>query len=751
MASKAISGKFRLEVPLDASGIKDFKPSQAVKVVAFDQAGRASNAEIVRLDEKGHALATLAFEAHPGAVRVLVGPETASEDELKKLQTLTVNVSASQWKENHLRLSAVVIPSFYWWWWPRWCRDYVIRGRLLCADGSPVPGATVCAYDVDWWWWWVSEEQVGCAVTDANGAFEIDFRRCCGWWWWWWWELRNWRVDPLLAERIVPALQKVPGIRRIPIPDPAPDLKLFQSLLSESSVAPHSAASSALLRQSSQMRASMAHSSAVGSLIDPAALESLRKQLVEKLPPIKELDFLCLWPWCPWWPWWDCDADIIFRATQNCNGQTKVILDENIFQVRLDIPSQLNVNLVANDQACCLVNPCQKPGDCPEGSCTVPFDVCSDTSASIGGNPGASPAAATVGYENPGGAAPGNPAGDRPYAGAITLSGIFGTTAAVDYYEIEYATAPGGPWSAMPPAANGGFGRAYWTLALTQVGVPFNPVTINSPDGPRNVFESRQHYEANNSIGIGWDAINYNVMMVWLTQNNFSDGTYYLRLKGWTRAGYAGDLSDKRILPFCETAKDNYVVITIDNRVEGAGSGHPIDHPCGLGTVHVCTTEPDCNVIAVRIDGTPVAACGKTEASGDQTVEIDLMVNDPDGHLAYYTLSSNYSLNLTIPIIYLGGHIGTLSPGPGPNFNTSWVGPAAQVGPDYGLALAQGATAPKWPGGTVTLSAKVKDIFPETCCYQLQLWAYKRTIVNCYYGFDGHANVSELSFTIIRI
>jgi hypothetical protein len=384
----------------------------------------------------------------------------------------------------------------------------------------------------------------------------------------------------------------------------------------------------------------------------------------------------------------------------------------------------------------------------------VPFDVCSDTSANIGGNPGASPAAATVGYENPGGAVPGNPAGDRPYAGAITLSGIFGTTAAVDYYEIEYAIAPGGPWSAMPPAANGGFGRAYWTNPFpTYVPVPFNPVTINSPDGPRNVFESRQHFEANHVIAVGWDSLNYNVMMQWLTQNNFSDGTYYLRLKGWTRAGYAGDLSGKRILPFCDTDKDNYVVITIDNRVVGAGSGHPIDHPCGLGTVHVCTTEPDCNIVAVRVSGASVGPCGSIEVlTGDELLEIDLMANDPDGHLAYYTLSSNYGLNLTIPIIYLGGHLGLptdLVPGPGPNASTSWVAPAAQVGPDYGLALAQGALAPTWNGGTVTWKGKVKDVFPETCCYQLQLWAYKRTIVSCYYGFDGHANLSELSLTIV--
>jgi hypothetical protein len=740
MADKGKSGKFKLEIPIDASGIKNFKP-HPVKVVAYDPTGRPSGEEVVELDAKGKGLATLAFERDPGSVRVVMGPEGATADGLKVLQTLSVAVPSGRWEEGTtVRLSPVAIPSFYWWWWPLWCRDYVIRGRLVCADGSPVPGATVCAYDVDWWWWWISEEQVGCAVTDANGAFEIDFRRCCGWFWWWWWEQRIWRIEPILAQRIVPALQKIPGLRRIPLPDPAPDLNIFESLLSELSGESQKPQTSALAK-SRRGRTS----------IDPAALESLRGRLLEKLPIVPELGPFCLWPWCPWWPWWDCDADILFRATQNCNGENKVILNESILQVRFDIPTQLNVTLVANDQACCLVQPCERPGDCPEGSCTVPFDICNDTSGSVGGNPGASATPATIGYENPGLASPGNPNGDRPYAGNITLSGIFGTTADVDYYEFEYANSPLGPWSAMPPAADGGFSRIYWTAALTQVGVPFNAQTINSPDGLRNVFESRQHYEANNTVGIGWDAINYNTMMVWLTENNFSDGTYYLRLKGWTRAGYAGDLSNKRILPFCETEKDNYLVITLDNRVTGSGSGHPIDHPCGTGTVHVCTTEPDCNIIAVRIAGVPVGPCGSQEASGDQTVEIDLMVNDPDGHLAYYTLASNYGLNQSIPLIYLGGSIGTLSPGPAASFATSWIGPAAQVGPDYGSALAQGAVSPDWSAGTVTLTAKVKDVFPETCCYQLQLWAYKRTIANCYYGFDGHANVTELSFTIIRI
>lgn len=751
MAEK--SGKFQLVVPLDASGVKDFKPDRTVKVVAYDRKGATVSSAVAELDTKGHGNATLPFKENPGGIRVVIGPHNATDEELKNLQTISVNVLPSAWKEgNTLRLSSVLISAYFWWWWWWWCREYTITGRLVCADGSPVPGAAVCAYDVDWWWWWISENQVGCAVTDANGAFQISFRRCCGWWWWWWWQQRIWRVDSILADRIVPLLQKVPGIRRIPLPDPAPDLKVFESLLSQTAGQARSLA----------LAAPPPRGMKAGGSINPSALENLRTQLLAKLPYSQELERLCVWPWCPWWPWWDCDADILFRATQNCNGQNKIILDENILQIRFDIPNQLNVTLVANDQACCLVQPC-RDSDCPPGNCILPIDICDGTSASVGGNPGANPAPATIGYENPGGASPGNPGGDRPFSEGVLLATNFGDAFDGDYYEFEWSTNSGGPWSAMPVAADGAFYRYFWDAMLNQHSVLFSPVAINSPDGLRNVFESRQHYEANNSIGIGWDqcaACNYPTLMWWQTLNTgFANGTYYLRLKAWTRPGNAGDLSNKRIVPFCgDKPEDNYVVINIDNRpAPGPGAGHPTDHPCGAGTVHVCTTQPDCNIFSVTIAGQTVGPCANIAAKDDDPVQIDFMVHDPDRMLAYYALSCNYGLDLTEDLIDVNGvHIGTITPGPAASLASSWIGPAAQIGPDYGTALTaalyQGATAPYWEGGTITLKTKVAALFPETCCYQLQLWVFKRNIVNCYKGIDsnGYYNLTELSFTVFK-
>jgi hypothetical protein len=756
MADK--SNKFVLEVPLDASGIKDFKPDRSVKVVAYNRQGAAVSSGVAEFDNKGNGRATLGFEENPGGLRVVVGPESASDEDLKYLQTLSVNLSASQVKEAAAnRIPAIVITPYYWDWWIWWCRDYTITGRLLCADGSPVPGATVCAYDVDWWWWWFSESQVGCAMTKADGTFQISFRRCCGWFWWWWWEQRIWRVDSILADRIVPLLQKIPGIRKIPLPGPSPDVKIFESLLGPARGSAQRSLAPAALRS---------RRAGASASVNPGTLETLRGQLLAKLPYSQELERLRVWPWWPWWPWWDCDADIIFRATQNCNGQNTVILDETVLQTRFDIPTALNVTLVANDQACCLPQDCQLV-PCPPGNCITPMDICNDTSANVGGNPGANPAPATIGYENPGLAAPGSPFGDRPYSEGVLLAANPGEAFDVDYYEFQWTTTPSVPasWQAMPLPADGGFYRYYWDALLNQHPVLFNPVAppINSPIGLRNVFESRQHYAANNSIGIGWDNANLNTLMWWLTFNTgFVNGTYYLRLVGWTRPGYAGDLSGERVVPFCgDKQEDNYVVITIDNRpAVGPGAGHPTDHPCGGGTVHLCTTQPDCNIFEVTIAGQTVGPCANITAKDSDPVVINFMAHDTDSMLAYYALSCNYGLDLVVDIICTnngvvdpgaGVVVGTLAAGPAASFNTSWVGPAAETGPDYGTALAQGAAAPDWDGGTLKLTATVGQLFPEpvSCAYQLQLWAFKRNIVNCgdsplYY------NLTELSFTVTK-
>ena len=80
---------------------------------------------------------------------------------------------------------------------------------------------------------------------------------------------------------------------------------------------------------------------------------------------------------------------------------------------------------------------------------------------------------------------------------------------------------------------------------------------------------------------------------------------------------------------------------------------------------------------------------------------------------------------------------------------------AAQVGPYYGhpnpalSALSQGAVSPSWQGGAIRLLVPARLAFPETCCYQLELRAHKRTIVSGDDSLWGHINYSEYSFMVV--
>ena len=62
--------------------------------------------------------------------------------------------------------------------WRFWCYlrglfdAWVICGRLTtCDGGTPIPGAVVSAFDVDW----IQDDPLGSATTDLNGRFRIDY------------------------------------------------------------------------------------------------------------------------------------------------------------------------------------------------------------------------------------------------------------------------------------------------------------------------------------------------------------------------------------------------------------------------------------------------------------------------------------------------------------------------------------------------------------------------------------------------
>jgi hypothetical protein len=727
MAKKDDREKFALQIPLDASGIEGFKPEKAVKVLIQDSKG-ALHSQMVRLNEKGQGIATFNFEEHPGALRIVLGPEDASDQELLGLQTINLDVSSRQWQtKNELKLPTIRVSAYYWWWWWRWCQTFTIRGRIVCPDGSPVPGAKVCAYDVDWWWLWSSTQLVGCDTTDINGTFEIKFRWCCGWWPWWWWKYRVWNLDPILTDRVSAVLQHAPNVRLSPITTNQPSLTVFKELLAEQGLAVN--------------RPLVAR--------DVGRLEQVRGQLLQKLPVAPELERLRVWPWFPWWPWWDCAPDIIFKVTQDCMEPGTLIIDEGIGDTRWDIPNALDVVLLANEKACCRTGCGDEP--CPE--CFVIDRVCGDPINEIGGNLAAP--ATPAGYLRPGAVLPGvaDYNGDRPYAGIIPIEKNSGDLPGVDYYELEFFS--GGVWQPLPTGAAVDYRRRWMLFPAVTVGDESFPF-VTMLDGaavPHSVVETREHFETTHYLD--WWPIGYRIwiqnetLVVPLNTSKFADGTYHFRVVGW-QLGAGGQLVNRQVLDVCGTDQDNDLVLTFDNQIVDPLT-HDLSHNCGLG-VHACTPEPDTHIIEVRINGVKVDPCDTVDAK-EGTLEIDFLAHDPDGHLAAYSLQATYGLSLAVNLLNRAGSVVTpIVPGT----PTGWAAvPPNNNNGTYGVALAQGAVAPHWHGGMYRLTVPVSQAFPEPCCYQLELRAWKRTVVgsqsgivfSCYNGY-AHNNLTEYTLGV---
>lgn len=766
--------KYRLEVLLDATQARQVQPGQEIKAVAQMEDGSLRETA-TKLSRDGKGRAVFEFDEHPGQVKILLGPGTASAETILNLQTLTRTVKPAQWAGKPSLRLPVILPQYYLLWWLWWCRTFTITGRVVCPDGRPVPGATVCAYDIDIFWWWVNQQSVGCATTDIDGTFEITFTWCCGWWPWYWWNWRRWVVDPILSDRLIEQLKRL-KVRKIPIPDPIPDPYIFEEILSGLGPGPlppppvrHNLAAAADIRAMqagpqmtamdvSELEAAQSLSlqaSLRGHLLEPGRLDSLRTRLADVLQPIPELAELHLWPWWPWHPWHDCTPDIIFEVTQPCEGAVNTIVDEGWMDTRWNIPTELDVTLVANDQACCLAD----DGD-PVGNCVFLSHVCSGINIDqIGGNLGA-PAlpAALHGYAHPGST-------DRPFAGSVPVFGEFGSTAPADYYEIEWwnpAHLPAPDWEPMPPGGFSAPTRTYFGPGLAaEPGLVHSvPFPLTPMDG-RLVIESRRHFEA------GHDPLSWGVTRGWFLSSAhylgsiqtgaFTDGLHLFRIKSYQLV--ADHLDGGHVLNQCYVVPgvENYLLLRIDNQVTGAASGHPgvwPDHPCNGSTVHTCTLEPETAILNVKIlnpDGTlkaTIGPCGEVEVDAGDLLEVDFVAYDIAGHLDHYWLQVTYGENQVRWIANGGG----LNAGVGASFVPS-PGPlaAAQEGPSYWHALADAlpATRPTWAGGAISIRANAADVFPITCSYQLELRAYKRTIVSC----DGnllHRNLSERSFAVQR-
>ena len=676
-----------------------------------------------------------------------MGPETASTSDLQNLQTISVAVPASSWRgAGEVKLPDVAISSYYWWWWWHWCRNFKVSGRVLCANGSPVVGATVCAIDVDYWWWWSSQEQVGCATTDATGSFEIDFTRCCGWWPWWWWETRDWLVDPILVDQITAFLKQNGQVGRLPRAIPSPSLAVFQPLLASAMRATRADLSKNIARANTGFVPSSSTAANISN-VDPAALEGLRERLAAVLPkgfPIP------IWPWYPWFPWDNCDANIIFKVTQACGGATNTIVNETVGETRWDIPTTLNVTLTASDGACCAYS-CGD--DCPAGNCIVPSDICQINVGSIGGNVGALPCTpAQVGLYSPGIA-------DRPFAASVTLYGLFGDAVDVDYYEFQYATSPGGPYSPLPLPAVGGFDR--WVLEFLP-GPPFpNPKWVPVPfpvntisDGTINhyVIETISHYEATNGTQI-WDSSTHDLLVVLNTLNVLTNGIYYLRMVAYIASGLLGQshLSNtdnsnpdsQAMLPVCDPnacdpVLNNWWAVAIDNRAPGdtGPSGQP------MRRISTSARTTDCGhraKSALVRDGVTTAIAH----AANICVEPGDSAADRLRRLSTRTASWTFT-----DLRCCMGSMGTsrCCRSGSPRWRVRWLRPGRRLppksGPAYSQALSRGAISPVWNGGSMRLTVEATSAFPTTCAYLLRLDVYKRPIQNCDAVNDEQSNVS---------
>jgi poly(3-hydroxybutyrate) depolymerase len=105
---------YSLVVPLDASGTEGYEPGRTLQVMVVDARG-THHSEKVKLGAKGAGSARFLFGQMPGSLRVLVGAEDASAEELLRMHTLGVDVSLNQWIDTReLTLAPIRFPPYFW-------------------------------------------------------------------------------------------------------------------------------------------------------------------------------------------------------------------------------------------------------------------------------------------------------------------------------------------------------------------------------------------------------------------------------------------------------------------------------------------------------------------------------------------------------------------------------------------------------------------------------------------------------------
>lgn len=731
--------KHTINAQLDLSKIEELDKNLPLKVAAVKNGTIIGSTKVDLAEQEDMTSIPVKVEYYtkerkvPLSVNLMVGPDVPDEEFLFTGPHKRRISGKADWKNFVFDAKKVVIPKLIYPWWWRWCRTYTIRGQVVCPNGKPVPGAQVQAFDVDRFWWWWRKDKVGSAITDTNGNFEIKFRWCC-WPWLWPWPhlpfllqkkfripdkktnifIKDWIIDPRMVEKIKDLIEERVQIKPIPRPDPVPDLRMFEQLLCDLEE---------VKRAEPEPR----------MVVTWKTLEPTRKSLVRLLPDALELKCLRVWPW---WPWPDCKPDIIFKVTQDCIEPDKVIYEEDSYDTRWNIPTILNVTLIA-ENACCadIIEP-------PEGTGFKFGNVGCKPVMYIGGNDPDSPVVSDLeGYANPG-------SSDNPFGERLRITGVFCEDADVDYYKVQYSTDGGSTFEDMTEAMLNNFNRIFWGPPLGSPPgtaprwnvVPFIKQEISG----HLVFMTREKYEQDNdpaSWGVTrvWTS-NTDLLIRWIT-NNLPDDLYILRVVGYN-IDASGNLINERVMPTCavDPPVDEILKLRLDNRIIGDHPPSTTEHPCGPGYVHICTVEPDCDFITVvknegSADEKEVGPCDILRINASDMITIHFNASDKDGHLMRYRMTAHYGESGYVDLLAAG----TLSPDP--------TNPL--YGPTYDLALAQGASRPHWFGGNFKLEVR-GSAFPTCCAYLLKLRAWKRTFDGCTSPYHFHWNVCEYSFTIIR-
>lgn len=758
--------KYEVKFLLDLSEIKKdpelekelYKKEKPIKVAAVrhNKILGAAEIDIRKIEDVSKIPVTIKFdyptEKPPGAY-ILIGPNLP-EREFLGIEAKKIWVPPKKFKDNiaDITKEKVFIPKYLFRRWLILCRTFTISGRVVkrvwkwdqieqmyVPCDEPVPGAKVEAFDVDCWWFWWKKDLVGSAITNPDGTFELKFRWCCLVW------LPilkpRWVIDPDLLKHVTEAVKPHVG----PIPPEALKSPVdFEEFLGGGTVA----GPSFPLPPPAPERA---------EFISERYMESAFpvKDLISKIRPI-------LPPLPCWWPWpfrfTDCSPDIVFKVTQECEGVENVIYTESVFRTRWNIPTNLNVTLFANEKACS-IPVCEEPP--PEDCLKFSWVNCVGVEH-IGTSSGPPD---LRGYASPGSA-------DNPFAETVRVRGLFGALSDVDYFKVEYSYNDGA-FKDMPKDTLVTFTRSYWAPppgSPPSTPAKWNHVTFKPEDVDGEVvYKTLTKAEEENPLPAGWTWgylwNDFNTLFRWNSQDLEGDGLYTIRLVGYRWNDTTKKLENAHIMETCEmqTSQEERVMIRIDNRL----ANDPLyesneDRPCGSGTIHLCTYEPDCDfreVIHVKkdqngniVETKKVGACDIIELSDNDDIVIHFNASVPktkkDGHLLGYHMYAHWGENRAFPVLTNG----TLEADPdellGPRYGNTFTGvqgihrgslPATDPEHDR----------PYWFGGNFKVTVK-GDKF-ETCAYTLKLRVWKRTIVSCQNPYYVHVNWCSYSFTIKKV